>query len=54
MSKKKSKIKRTKSIINNKSSADESPVRAKIILLIFGIGPIFLIFSFLWSRGFFN
>tara|TARA_B100000900_G_C20195417_1_gene559638 strand:- start:326 stop:499 length:174 start_codon:yes stop_codon:yes gene_type:complete len=52
--KKKSKKKKVKSnIIYNKDS-NENKNTAKIVLFIFGIGPIIGIIIFLASKGFFN
>ncbi len=52
-----------KTMINNKSKKYEikankdeanSSTRAKIVLIIFGIGPILLMGLFLFSNGFFS
>ena len=53
--KKKSSKKNTKKIIN-KSNNDFGQTKnsAKLILFIFGVGPIIGIIIFLFSKGFFN
>ena len=53
MKKKSKKIKVNKNNINKKDT-DENKNTAKIVLFIFGIGPIIGIIIFLASKGFFN
>ena len=53
MKKKKSKKIQTKSNIKNKELG-QTKNSAKLILFIFGIGPILGITIFLYSKGFFN
>ena len=52
--KKKSKKKKVYTNITNKKVSDENKNTAKIVLFIFGIGPIIGIIIFLASKGFFN
>ena len=52
--KKKSKKKKVKSNIIHKKDSNENKNTAKIVLFIFGIGPIIGIIIFLASKGFFN
>ena len=52
--KKKSKKKKVKSNIIYKKDSNENKNTAKIVLFIFGIGPIIGIIIFLVSKGFFN
>ncbi len=53
--KKKSSKKNTKKIINkNNNEFGQTKNSAKLILFIFGIGPIIGIIIFLFSKGFFN
>ena len=52
--KKKSKGRKLKSTISKKKESDENKNTAKIVLFIFGIGPIIGIILFLASKGFFN
>ena len=52
--KKKSKKRKIKSNISYKKDSDQNKNTAKIVLFIFGIGPIIGIIIFLASRGFFN
>ena len=52
--KKKSKKRKVNAKITNKKDADENKNTAKIVLFIFGIGPIIGIIIFLASKGFFN
>tara|TARA_B100000900_G_scaffold380522_1_gene366296 strand:- start:414 stop:587 length:174 start_codon:yes stop_codon:yes gene_type:complete len=52
--KKKSKKKKVKSNITYKKNSDENKNTAKIVLFIFGVGPIIGIIIFLASKGFFN
>ena len=53
MKKKKSKKIETKSNINNQELG-QTKNSAKLILFVFGIGPIIGITIFLYSKGFFN
>ena len=53
MKKKKSKKIQTKSNIK-KQELGQTKNSAKLILLVFGIGPIIGIIIFLYSKGFFN
>ena len=53
MKKKKSKKIQTKSNIKNQELG-QTKNSAKLILFIFGIGPIIAILIFLYSKGFFN
>ena len=50
--KSKKKIISTNSQINNEEKA--TPRTAKIVLFVFGIGPLLLMSLFLFSKGFFN
>ena len=52
--KKKSKKRKVKSNISYKKDNNENKNSAKIVLFIFGIGPIIGIIIFLASKGFFN
>ena len=52
--KKKSKKRKVNSKISNKKDYYENKNTAKIVLFIFGIGPIIGIIIFLASKGFFN
>lgn len=52
--KKKSKKRKVKSNITYKKDSGENKNSAKIVLFIFGIGPIIGIIIFLASKGFFN
>ncbi len=52
--KKKSKKRKVNSNITYKKNTDENKNTAKIVLFIFGIGPIIGIIIFLASKGFFN
>ncbi len=52
--KKKSKKRKVISKITNKKDTDNNKNTAKIVLFIFGIGPIIGIIIFLASKGFFN
>tara|TARA_Y100000589_G_C27070983_1_gene595397 strand:- start:847 stop:1020 length:174 start_codon:yes stop_codon:yes gene_type:complete len=52
--KKKSKKKKVNSKINYKKDSGENKNNAKLVLFIFGIGPIIGIIIFLASKGFFN
>ena len=52
------KQKSKKKLISKKIEADElqkvSPRTAKIVLFVFGVGPLILMSLFLFSNGFFN
>ena len=52
--KKKSKKRKVISKITNKKDTDNNKNTAKIVLFIFGIGPIIGIIIFLASKGIFN
>ena len=52
--KKKSKKRKGNSNITYKKDSNENKNTAKIVLFIFGIGPIIGIIIFLASKGFFN
>ena len=52
--KKKQKRRKVKSNITLKKETNENKNTAKIVLFIFGIGPIIGIIIFLASKGFFN
>ncbi len=52
--KKKSKKRKLKSSLNYKNNSEENKNSAKIVLFVFGIGPIIGIIIFLASKGFFN
>jgi len=52
--KKKSKKRKVKSNITHKKNSDENKNTAKIVLFVFGIGPIIGIIIFLANKGFFN
>ena len=52
--KKKSKKRKIKSNISYKKDSEQNKNTAKIVLFIFGVGPIIGIIIFLASRGFFN
>ena len=54
MKKKKNKKNTKKVITNQKNELGQTKNSAKLILFIFGIGPIIGIILFLYSRGFFN
>ena len=54
MKNKKNKKNIKKKITNNKNELGQTKNSAKLILFIFGIGPIIGIILFLYSRGFFN
>ena len=56
MSKKKSKKKSFSKIIqvNDENNKTTTPRTAKIVLFVFGIGPLILMCLFLFSNGFFN
>tara|TARA_Y100001978_G_C23606537_1_gene391453 strand:- start:302 stop:475 length:174 start_codon:yes stop_codon:yes gene_type:complete len=52
--KKKSKKRKPNPNIATKKESDENKNTAKIVLFVFGIGPIIGIVIFLASKGFFN
>tara|TARA_B100001287_G_C22435744_1_gene413543 strand:- start:71 stop:244 length:174 start_codon:yes stop_codon:yes gene_type:complete len=52
--KKKSKKRKVNSNISYNKNSDENKNTAKIVLFIFGVGPIIGIIIFLASKGFFN
>ena len=54
MPSKKSKKKLTSKIIEPTGEKETTPRVAKIVLLIFGVGPLLLMCLFLFSNGFFN
>ena len=54
MSRQKSKKKLTSKIIQENDETKTSPRTAKIVLFVFGIGPLILMSLFLFSNGFFN
>ena len=54
MSSKKSKKKLTPKIIEVNEEKKTTPRTAKIVLFVFGIGPLLLMCLFLFSNGFFN
>jgi len=51
---KKSKKKLTSKIIEANEEKKISPRTAKIVLFVFGVGPLILMCIFLFSNGFFN
>ena len=53
MKKKKSKKPQTKSLIN-KQELGQTKNSAKLVLFLFGLGPIIGITIFLYTKGFFN
>ena len=53
MKKKKSKKNQTNTI-KNKKELGQTKNSAKLVLFVFGIGPIIGIIIFLYSKGFFN
>ena len=54
MKKKSQKSKKTNSSKNNNNELGQTKNSAKLILFIFGLGPIIGIIIFLFSKGFFN
>tara|TARA_B100000212_G_scaffold306452_1_gene255015 strand:+ start:132 stop:305 length:174 start_codon:yes stop_codon:yes gene_type:complete len=52
--KRKSKKRKINSNITNKKDSDANKNTAKVVLFVFGIGPIIGIIIFLASKGFFN
>jgi len=54
MSSKKSKKKVASKIIDQSVEKGTTPRNAKIVLFVFGAGPLVLMCLFLFSKGFFN
>ena len=54
MPRQKSKKKLTSKIIQTNEETKTTPRNAKIVLFVFGIGPLILMCVFLFSNGFFN
>ena len=54
MPSKKSKRKLTSKIIQPDEETKTTPRTAKIVLFVFGVGPLILMGLFLFSNGFFN
>ena len=54
MPRQKSKKKLTSKIIQANEEKKTTPRTAKIVLFVFGIGPLVLMALFLFSNGFFN
>ena len=54
MSRRKSKKKLTSKIIQQDQETKTTPRTAKIVLFVFGLGPLILMGLFLSSNGFFN
>ena len=54
MPSKKSKKKLTSQKIESKAETQTRPRTAKIVLFVFGVGPLILMCLFLYSNGFFN
>ena len=54
MPSKKSKKKITSQIIDSTADNKTTPRTAKIVLFVFGVGPLLLMCVFLFSNGFFN
>ncbi len=54
MPSKNSKKKATSKIINPTGENPANPRTAKIVLFLFGVGPLILMCLFLFSNGFFN
>ena len=54
MSSKKSKRKINSQIIDSVSEKKTTPRTAKIVLFVFGVGPLILMCLFLFSNGFFD
>ena len=51
---KKSKKKLSSKIIEGNDEKRTTPTNAKIVLFVFGVGPLILMCLFLFSNGFFN
>ena len=54
MPRKKSKKASTSKIIQADEEKETTPRTAKIVLFVFGVGPLLLMCLFLFSNGFFN
>ena len=54
MPSKKSKRKANPKIIDSKGEQKTTPRNAKIVLFVFGVGPLLLMSLFLFSNGFFT
>ena len=54
MPSKKSKKKLTSKVIEVNNENKATPKTAKIVLFVFGVGPLILMCLFLFSNGFFN
>ncbi len=54
MPRQKSKKKITSKIIDANGETKTTPRTAKIVLFVFGVGPLMLMGLFLFSNGFFN
>jgi hypothetical protein len=54
MPSKKSKKKLTSKSIEDNKENQATPKTAKIVLFVFGVGPLILMCLFLFSNGFFN
>ena len=54
MPRQKSKKKLTSKIIQSNEETKTTPRTAKIVLFVFGVGPLILMALFLTSNGFFN
>ena len=54
MPRKKSKKKITSQITDSNGENNTKPRNAKIVLFVFGVGPLLLMCLFLFSNGFFN
>jgi len=54
MPRQKSKKKSTSKIIEGSKETKTTPRTAKIVLFVFGVGPLLLMCLFLFSKGFFN
>ena len=54
MARKKSKKKLTTNLIDHSGEKKTTPRTAKIVLFVFGVGPLLLMCLFLFSKGFFT
>ncbi len=54
MPRQKSKKKLTSKIVDTSEEKKITPRNAKLVLFVFGIGPLILMCLFLFSNGFFN
>ncbi len=54
MSRQKSKKKLTSKIMQANEETKTTPRTAKLVLFVFGLGPLILMCIFLFSNGFFN